>query len=479
MVKRTRGIMHLRPNFWVVLIVGASLMAGAPGLRAADRPMADRLIVADHVVTMNPDMAVWEPGAVAIRGGSIVAVGEPETVRRQVRARRTEQMGNRWIMPGLVNLHAHIAMTPMRGVADDMELMTWLRRYIFPLEARLVNARFVYEASLLGCAEMISRGTTTVVDMYYFEDDVARAVREAGLRGWLGQTIIDFKAPDCDTPAEALQYTEATIRRWQADPLVRVIPAPHSCYTCSPETLRLAGELAVRFNSLLTYHLAESANEEADIRKRYNARPVEHAARMGLLGKGRLAAHCVHLTSADLDLIQSSGTAVAHNPDSNLKLASGIAPIPEIRRRGIPVGLGTDGAASNNRLDLFAAMDLTAKIHKQRENDPTVMPARDVVRMATIEGAAAISADKQIGSLEPGKQADLIVLDLSGPLYEPVHNIYSHLVYVAHGEAVTGTMVAGRWLMKDRRLLTLEPKRLARLAAGLRREIRGITDGQP
>ena len=471
--------MNLRPSLWVVLIVGASLLAGAPGLRAADQQAVDLLIVADHVVTMNPEMAVWEPGAIAIRGNTIVAVGELETVRRQVRARRTERLGNRWILPGLVNLHAHIAMNPMRGVADDMELMAWLRRYIFPLEAKLVNARFVYEASLLGCAEMISRGTTTVVDMYYFENDVARAVREAGLRGWLGQTIIDFKAPDFATPAEALQYTEATMRRWQADPLVRVIPAPHSCYTCSPETLRLADELAVRFDSPMTYHLAESANEVADVRKRYGASPVEHTARLGLLGKGRLAAHCVQLTPADLDLLQSSGTAVAHNPDSNLKLASGIAPIPEIRRRGIPVGLGTDGAASNNRLDLFAAMDLAAKIHKLRDNDPTVMPARDVVRMATIEGAAAIGADKQIGSLEPGKQADLIVLDLSGPLYEPVHNIYSHLVYVAHGEAVTGTMVAGRWLMKDRRLLTLDPKRLARLAAGHRGEIQRITDGQP
>jgi len=471
--------MNLRSSFWIVLIIGASLATGGPGLRAAERPTADLLIVADHVVTMNPDLAVWEPGAIAIRGNSIVAVGEPEAVRRQVRARRKEQVGNRWIMPGLVNLHVHIAMNPMRGVADDMELMAWLRRYIFPLEAKLVNARFVYEASLLGCAEMISRGTTTVVDMYYFEDDVARAVREAGLRGWLGQTIIDFKAPDFATPAEALQYTEATMRRWQADPLVRVIPAPHSCYTCSPESLRLAGELSVRFNAPLTYHLAESANEVADVQKRYGASPVEHAARLGLLGKGRLAAHCVQLSPADLDLLQNSGTAVAHNPDSNLKLASGIAPIHEIRRRGIPVGLGTDGAASNNRLDLFAAMDLAAKIHKVRNNDPTVMPARDVVRMATIEGAAAIGADKQIGSLEPGKQADLIVLDLSGPLYEPVHNIYSHLVYVAHGEAVTGTMVAGRWLMKDRRLLTLDPKRLARLAADHRGAIQRITDRQP
>ncbi len=471
--------MKLRPCLWAILIIGACLATSVPGMRAAARTPIDLLIVADHVVTMDGDLAIWEPGAIAIRGGAIVAVGAPETIRGRVRARRTEQLGDRWILPGLVNLHAHIAMNPMRGVADDLELMAWLRRYIFPLEAELVNARFVYEASLLGCAEMISRGTTTVVDMYYFEDDVARAVREAGMRGWLGQTIIDFKAPDFATPAEALQYAEATMRRWQADPLVKVIPAPHSCYTCSPETLRQARELAARMKSPLTFHLSESVNEVADIRKRYGASPVEHAAQIGLLGRGSLAAHCVQLTPADLDLLQHSGTAVAHNPDSNMKLASGIAPVVEIRRRGIPVGLGTDGAASNNRLDLFDAMDLTAKIHKFRENDPEVMPARDVVRMATIDGAAAIGANKQIGSLESGKQADLIVLDLSGPVYQPVHNIYSHLVYVAHGEAVTGTMVAGKWLMKDRRLLTLDPKRLARLAASHRGAIRRITGEHP
>jgi 5-methylthioadenosine/S-adenosylhomocysteine deaminase len=337
----------------------------------------------------------------------------------------------------------------------------------------------VYEASLLGNAEMISRGITAVVDMYYFEGEVARAVRESGLRGWLGQTVIDFKAPDFATPDESLQYTEAEMRRWQNDALVKIIPAPHSGYTCSPETLRRTKELAARLNSPLTFHLSESASEVADIRDRYGVTPTEHAARIGLLGRRVLAAHCVQLTPADLDLLQQSGTAVAHNPDSNLKLASGLAPVAEMRRRGIPVGLGTDGAASNNRLDLFHAMDLAAKIHKFRENDPTAMTAREVVRMATVDGAAAIGADKLIGSLETGKKADLIVLDLGGPAYQPVHNIYSHLVYVAHGEAVTGTMVAGRWLMKDRRLLTLDPKRLAGLALEHRRQIRLIVEGRP
>jgi len=427
----------------------------------AEKPVkVDLLISAAHVVTMDKDLRLYEPGAVAISGSRIVAVGPRVEVSARVRATRSTDLGNRWVMPGLINTHTHIPMNLMRGLGDDLELMEWLTKYIFPLEAKVVDARYVYEASLAGCAELISRGVTTAVDMYYFEDEVARAVREAGLRGWLGQTLIDFKAPDFATPEAALEYTEKCMVKWAADPLVKVIPAPHSGYTCSPETLRRSVALARKLRLPMTTHLSESANEVADIQKKYGLSPVRHMAGLGILGPDVLAAHCVQLTEEDLRVLKETGTAVAHNPDSNLKLASGIAPVVAMRRLGIRVGLGTDGSVSSNRLDMFHAMDLAAKIHKLRENDAAVLKAAEAVRMATSEAAAALGAESAIGSLEEGKQADLIVLDLDTPLAQPVFNVYSHLVYVAHGESVESTMVAGRWLMKNRKLTTIQASRL-------------------
>jgi 5-methylthioadenosine/S-adenosylhomocysteine deaminase len=467
--------MRRRRSLWIVLL----LLAVVPAARGAGREKADRIVIAAHVVTMDAALHIYEPGAVAIRGGRVAAVGPEAAIRAAWTARDTYRAGERWVMPGLVNTHNHIAMCLMRGLADDMELMTWLRRYIFPLEAKVVNAGYVYEASLVGCSELIRRGVPAVVDMYYFEDEVARAVREAGLRGWLGQTLIDFKAPDFATPDEALAYTEGCLRKWAADPLVKVIPSPHSTYTCSPETLRKAVALARKHGVLLTTHLAESDSEMADVQAKYGRTPVAQAAAVGMLGRDILAAHCVHLSPADLDLLQQTGTAVAHNPDSNLKLASGLAPVVEMRRRGIPVGLGTDGPVSNNRMDLFHAMDLAAKIHKVREHDATVMPALDVVRMATIEGARAVGAADAIGSLEPGKQADLIVVDLQGPAYGPVYNIYSSLVYVADGEVVESTMVAGRWLMKERKLLSLDERRMQRILDTYRGRVIRAVEEQP
>lgn len=452
-------------NSRIVLWLCLGLTICAAAAHADARLPADLLLVADHVVTMDGALTILEPGAVAIRGDTVVAVGRPEVLRREVKARRTETLGDRWVMPGLINLHAHIAMNPMRGVADDMKLMEWLQRYIFPLEARLVNARFVYEASLLGNAEMISRGITAVVDMYYFEGEVARAVRESGLRGWLGQTVIDFKAPDFATPDESLQYTEAEMRRWQNDALVKIIPAPHSGYTCSPETLRRTKELAARLNSPLTFHLSESASEVADIRDRYGVTPTEHAARIGLLGRRVLAAHCVQLTPADLDLLQQSGTAVAHNPDSNLKLASGLAPVAEMRRRGIPVGLGTDGAASNNRLDLFAEMRLAALLAKGSSGDAAALPAAAALKAATLDGARALNLDARIGSIAAGKRADLVAVDLHAPSSQPLFDPVSHLVYVAGREHVTHVWVDGRLKLADRRLVDLEPDELGTRAA--------------
>jgi 5-methylthioadenosine/S-adenosylhomocysteine deaminase len=350
-------------------------------------------------------------------------------------------------------------------VADDLELMEWLNEYIFPLEAKLVDARFCYEASLVAGAELIRRGFTSVVDMYYFEDDIARAVRDAGMRGWLGQTIIDFPAPDFATPAESLAATERWMLKWAGDPLVRIIPAPHSCYTVSPENLQRAKALADGHGSVMTLHLSESDREVATVTDQYGSRPVRHAAALGVLGPNVLAAHCVKINEEDMAALASSGTAVTHNPDSNLKLASGISPVAKMLSMGIRVGLGTDGPASSNRLDPFHTMDLVAKLQKVREDDAALMKAHEVVRMGTSGGAACLGASEAVGSIEPGKKADLVVVDLDFANYGPVYDIYSHLVYAAHGEMVKSTMVNGRWLMRDGELLTLDESRLRRIVA--------------
>lgn len=442
-----------RSFLFLLLAVAASRPAGA-----AEK--VDLIIIAAHVLTLDDQGTILEPGALAIRGDTILAVGTPGTIQQQYKARSVYRAGDRWVMPGLINVHTHAAMNLMRGLGDDLELMTWLQKYIFPLEAKVVDARYVYEATLAGCAEMISRGVTTFADMYYFEDEVARAAREVGLRAVLGETVIGFPAPDFKTPAESLTACEKWMRQWAGDPLVAIVPAPHSVYTVTPEDLRRCRDLAAQYNSLLHFHLSESPGEVADVRQKYDKTPVQQAAGLGLLGPRTLAAHCVQLTPDDLKLLAESGAGVAHNPDSNLKLASGLAPVAELRRRGVRVGLGTDGAVSSNRLDLFHAMDLAAKIHKVRENDATVMKAEEVVRMATRAGAAVLGLDAVTGALTPGRKADLIVLDLSSPAYLPVNNIYSQLVYVAHGEAVESTMTGGRWLMKERRLLTIDPARV-------------------
>lgn len=456
------------------LIVVALLFFGGSIFPLARGNRADLIVTAAHVVTMDSEYRLYEPGAVVIRGDTIAAVGPRAEILKNYTARDIHHAGERWVLPGLVNTHTHIPMNLMRGLGDDLELMSWLRKYIFPLEAKVVDAEYVYEATLAGCAEMIRRGTTTAADMYYFEDEVARGVKESGLRGFLGETIIGFPAPDFKTPEETLAYTERCIQKWAADPLVRVVPAPHSVYTVEPDILKRCKELADRTGSLMITHLAESEGEVVTVQQKYAKSPVQHAADLGILGPHVLAAHCVQLTAADLDTLQRSGAAVAHNPDSNLKLASGLAPVVEMLRRGIRVGLGTDGAVSNNRLDLFHAMDLAAKIHKIREKDATVMKARDVVKMATLGGAETLGAGSSIGSLESGKKADLIVINLTGPSYEPVYNIYSHLVYVAHGEAVESTMVAGRWLMKDRKLLSLSPVRLERILQKYQQKIQAV-----
>lgn len=443
-----------------------TLIALVIALAAAAQPQpVDTVLTAAHVVTMDGGLDTFSPGGLAIDKGVIVGVGPARTITERFVGAQQVDWGASLIMPGLLNTHTHLPMVMMRGMADDRELMSWLTDYIFPLEAKIVDGKFCYEATLVACAESIRRGVTTVVDMYYFEDDIARAVKESGMRGWLAETAIGFPAPDFKTPAETLAATEQWMVKWQSDPLVRIIPGPHSLYTLAPEYLRQSKALADKYQSLLTIHLSESAGEVAQVQAKLGRTPTAAAATLGLLGPRTLAAHCVVLTEEDLGLLKASGTAVAHNPDSNLKLACGIAPVARLRDGRVRVGLGTDGPCSNNRLDLFDAMNLVAKEQKIKENDPAVMKAAEVVRLATSGGAQALGEGDRLGSLERGKQADLIVVNLRGANYGPVYDLYSHLVYACHGEMVTDTMVAGRWLMRNNRLLTLDENRLRRIVA--------------
>lgn len=415
----------------------------------------DLLIRNGSVLTMDPKETLIEKGAVAVSGDRIVKVGKEDTLTASYQAAKTIDALGGIIMPGLINAHTHAAMTCFRGLADDLPLMTWLNDYIFPAEAKL-TFETVYQGTRLACSEMILSGTTTFCDMYLFEDAVAQAAKEAGMRAVVGEVIYDFPSPNYGPVEEGLKYTEELIEKWWDDPLITIAVEPHSAYVCSPELLQKLRAIADRNGVPMVIHLAESEREVIDIRERYGRTPVAHLADIGFLSPNLIADHCVALTSEDIALLKGFGVKVAHNPESNMKLASGIAPVPELIKHGITVGIGTDGCASNNNLDLFQEIDTVAKLHKVHTLDPTVMDARTVVRMATIDGARVLGIGDITGSLESGKRADIIIIDIRRPHLMPMYNIYSHLVYAVTGSDVVTAIVNGRVLMQDRVLTTLD-----------------------
>jgi 5-methylthioadenosine/S-adenosylhomocysteine deaminase len=358
------------------------------------------------------------------------------------------------IMPGLVNTHTHAAMTCFRGLADDLPLETWLQEHIFPAESQL-NPDMVYKGALLACAEMILSGTTCFCDMYLFEEAVARAAKDAGLRAVVGEVLYDFPSPNYGKLENGFACTRDLIACWKHDPLITVAVEAHSTYLCAPDLIRKAASIATENHVPFIIHLAETRSEVAQIKKRYGVTPVGYLADLNVLAPNLLGCHCVHLTPEDMDLLRQFDVKVSHNPESNMKLASGIAPIPELLKQGITVGLGTDGCASNNDLDLFMEMDMAAKLHKVYTLDPTVMDARTVLRMATIGGARCLGLERQIGSLEKGKRADIIVLDTRSPHLTPMYDPCSHLVYAAKGNDVMISIVDGKVLMENRELSTL------------------------
>jgi 5-methylthioadenosine/S-adenosylhomocysteine deaminase len=437
--------------------VAAIAVAAMAAVSAQNAPReVDLIVTGGTVVTVNAAGRVIERGAVAIEGTDIVAVDTADAVAKQYRGRATIDTSGQIVLPGLVNTHTHAPMVLYRGLADDLPLMEWLNDYIFPAEAKTVSPEFVRAGTRLAALEMIESGTTTFADMYYFEEEIAQETRRAGLRAVLGQTVIQFPVADAKTPADALARAETFITAFKGDPLITPAVAPHAIYTLDGPTLRAARELSTRHGVPTLIHVAESKDETRVAQERRAASPVAYLESLGFLGQGVVAAHGVWVTEADIQTLRMRGVGVSHNPESNMKTASGVAPVPAYVRAGVPVGLGTDGAASNNDLDMFEAMRVAALLHKHEAEDPAVLPARTVLEMATIRGARVLGLDARIGSLEAKKRADLITVTASRARQTPMYDPISHLVYVIHGDDVQNSIVNGRVLMRDRKVLTLD-----------------------
>ena len=462
---------HLKRFLLCFALLSHALLFNAAAAQPRRPKLMDIIVSGGTVVTMDASRSVIEDGAVVVYGGRIVAVGKREDILKRYVAREVIDARGRAVIPGLVNGHTHVPMTLFRGIADDLDLQEWLTKYIFPAEAKNVTEEFVRAGAQLGLAEMIRGGTTTYCDMYYFEDAIAEETERAGVRGLLGETVIDFPVPDNKTWADAMRYTERYVARWKGNKLVTPAIAPHAPYTVSEAHLREVKAFADRTGAFVVTHVAETRKEVEDISRDHGARPVEYLARIGFLGPREVFAHTVHLTEGEISLLKQNGVGSVHNPQSNMKLASGVAPVPQLMRAGVAVGLGTDGAASNNDLDMWEEMDTAAKLHKLTTNDPKVLTAEEALALATIGGARALHMDSDIGSLEAGKRADVVVVDLDALNQTPRYNIYSNLVYATKAADVRTVVIEGRVVMRDRRLLTLDEALIKQKARLLRERV--------
>jgi 5-methylthioadenosine/S-adenosylhomocysteine deaminase len=431
----------------------------------------DLAIVGGTILTMNPQKEILEDGYIAIKGDRIIDIGSKTDLAKKYLPKKKVFANGKAIIPGLINTHTHVPMVLFRGIADDLVLQEWLEKYIFPAEAKNVSKDFCYWGTMAGCLEMIKGGITTYVDMYYFEDTIAEATNKAGMRGVLGETLIDFPVADNKTPQDALVYTEKFVERWRNSPLIIPAIAPHAPYTVNPDHLLAVKEFAEKQNIPIVIHLAETQGEVDDIQKRYGARPIMHLEKLGLLSDKLIAAHVVWANSEEIELLKKRGVGVAHNPQSNMKLACGVAPVPEMLKAGVSVGLGTDGAASNNDLNLFEEIDTAAKLHKLNSKNPTVVSAQEALEMATIRGAKAIHLDKEIGSLEIGKRADLILINLETTHHQPLYNFYSSLVYSTKGSDVETTIINGKIVMQNKKVLTLNELEINKQVQKYRKQI--------
>jgi 5-methylthioadenosine/S-adenosylhomocysteine deaminase len=453
-------------------ICACLLAAGAVVLAQAQRRTVSLVLTGGIVVTMDASGRVLSSGAVAIDGRDIVAVDTPEAIAARFAGRESIDTSGQVVMPGLINTHTHAPMVLYRGLADDLALMDWLQKYIFPAEARTVTPEFVRAGTRLAALEMIQSGTTTYADMYYFEEEIAKVTKEAGLRGVLGQTIIQFPVADAKTPADGLARTVAFIKQFAGDELIVPAIAPHSMYTLDTATLKGIRALADRAHVPVLIHLSETADETKTARERHKSTPTRYLESIGFWGPRTLAAHGVWLTPADMAILARRHVAVSHNPESNMKLASGAAKVIAMRQAGVVVGLGTDGAASNNDLDMFEAMRQAAFLAKLQTSDPRAVPARTALQMATIDGARALGMEAAIGSLESGKRADVISVAMTAARQTPMYDPLSHLVYVTRGDDVKTTIVNGRVLMRDRKVVTLNEAAVLAEARSLAERVR-------
>jgi len=445
-------------NFWRSRLLVLTLQFLLPASLSAQpkKEKVDLIVTGGTVVTMDGARAIYNDGAVVVKGDAIVAVGPRSELEARYAAPQTIDAKGKLVLPGFINGHTHVPMTLFRGIHDDVTLNDWLYKYIFPAEAKNVNEEFVRWGTRLAAAEQIRGGVTTFADMYYFEDAVAEETKAAGMRGVLGETLIDFPAPDNKSGAEALAYTEKFLKKWQGDSLIHAAAAPHSIYTCSQKTLQDAAALARKYHAPILIHTAEMKKEWEDSQKQNGMSPVQYLDKIGVLGPDVVSAHCIFVDEADRKTLAQRQVGCVHNPSSNMMIASGVSPVPEMRAAGVAVGLGTDGpAGSNNDLDLMEEMDLAAKLAKITKMNPLALNAKAVVEMATIDGAKALHMEKAIGSLEPGKKADLVVISLDQPNAVPMYDIYAQLAYALKGSDVQTVVIAGGVVMRDRKLLTV------------------------
>jgi len=424
---------------------------------AARQPAAVSLVITNGIViTVDGARRILNPGAIAINGSQIVAVDQPAAIAARFKAAQTIDAGGKVVLPGLINTHTHAAMVMFRGLGNDLALMDWLQKYIFPAEAKTVSPEFVRTGTRLALLEMIESGTTTFADMYYFEEEVARVTKAAGVRGVLGQTIIEFPVADAKTPADALIRAEAFANEFAQDDLITPSLAPHSVYTLDARTLSATSVLARRLNIPIQIHLAETQAEIGMSQERHKMRPVAILDSLKFWVPVTVGAHGVWINDDEIALLKQRNVGISNNPESNMKLSSGTAPVMKYRAAGVNVGLGTDGAASNNDLDMFEAMRQAAFQQKLATMDPTAISAADAIEMATMGGARVLGQQARIGSLEPGKLADLIIVSLARPRQQPVFDPVSQIVYASRGDDVETTIVNGKVLMRERKVLTLD-----------------------
>ena len=436
--------------FAAVTFVAIGLAAAQPARRAVTL-----VVVGGTVITQNAARDIISPGAVAIDGTDIIEVGPPEAIAAKYRASETIEAREEIVLPGLINTHTHAPMVIYRGLADDLALMDWLQKHIFPAEAKTVSPEMVRTGTRLAALEMIESGTTTFADMYYFEEEIAKTTVEAGLRAVLGETIIQFPVADAKTPAEGLARAERFIREFKDNGLVVPAVAPHALYTNDRATLVASAELSRRYGVPMIIHFAETEEEVRIAREQFKATPAAYLESLGFWGPNTLAAHAIWVTDEDIAILARRGVGLSHNPESNMKLASGAAPVVKYLAAGVALGLGTDGAASNNDLDMFEAMRQASFLAKHVTKDPRAVPARTALDLATVGGARALHMERLIGSLEPGKRADLITVSMRAARQTPIYDPISHLVYTTRGDDVRTTIVNGKVLMKDRQLRTL------------------------